>query len=215
MIGGTAGEGIWPFESTATVAADTFSHVAVTRKGADFTLYLNGKPVARTKASAPIHHRNIESVKVGTIFDTGGSAGNLFDGVIDDLRVYNRPLGKKEVQQLAAAVEPTPSTRPIAWRWSPEDVKAEWTTVEIDIAPFCDDATQYLVEFKKTGGADALEIQSIVPLFDGREAPEFIERVGQSDKFYVTIPSLGIPLELRAVLRGTDSMGEVLITKRP
>ena len=52
--------------------------------------------------------------------------------------------------------------------------------------------------------------------FDERETPEWVQRAKGLNAFVVTLPGVGVPLKLRAVLRGkggTDSRGRVLISK--
>ncbi len=102
--------------------------------------------------------------------------------------------------------------------WTSVALGAGWTTMTFDIAPFCKDATQYAVEFKRTGGRCDLEVKSMTLLFDGRDTPEFVQRVKQANTFYVTLTGVGVPMELRAVVRGrggTDSRGQVVIHKAP
>jgi len=104
-----------------------------------------------------------------------------------------------------------------AGEWNPQLIRADWSILEIDITPYCDEATQYEVEFKKIGGRYDLEIKSVTFLHGGTESPEFVELAKRPHTFYVNITGIGVPLKLRALIRGdggTDSYGEVLIKKR-
>jgi len=219
MICGLSGGGLWPFESESAVSAGQWSHVAVARSGDAFTLYHNGKAIARKKAAAPIRHRNGISLKLGAVFDPSGTRLNVFDGLIDDVRIYNRPLSADDVKRLAVLKEPAETVKPVAaWKWSPETIGTEWSTILIDITPFCKEATQYRVEFQKTGGKGELEVRSLTAVFGGRRIQEYVERDGTGNAFIVTVPGLGIPLKLEAVVRGKkggDHHGRVLVTRQP
>jgi hypothetical protein len=213
---GATGHGLWPLESQTAVAAQQWSHVAVTRSGDTFTIYHNGKAVGRKKPAGAIRHRNTISVKLGTVFDPRGTRLNVFDGLIDDVRVYNRALTAADISRLAALKEPSDMVESApAWQWSPENIDTEWSTVEIDITPFCKEATEYRVEFRKTGGRDDLEIRSLVAVFGGRRIEEYVQREGTGNTFHVNVPGLGIPLKLEAIVRGKDGRdthGRVLVT---
>lgn len=80
------------------------------------------RPIVEQTAAGPVRHHNSETVKIGAIFDVQGRVGSAFDGLVDDLTVYNRALSVEEIAELAGAVEP------VAWRWSPETVSTEWST---------------------------------------------------------------------------------------
>ena len=83
------------------VPLGAFSHVAVTRDGATMTLYING--VARKTQSrfSPGNFVHLDRIQIGRV---NGSPSRDFDGIIDDVRVYDRPLSPEEVRQLARAV---------------------------------------------------------------------------------------------------------------
>lgn len=217
MMCGLHGGGIYPFESKTSVPVGEWSHVAVTRSGDTFTLYCDGKAIAQKNAVAPIRHRNTTGVKLGAVFDPAGTPMTVFDGLIDEVRIYNRPLSAKDVSRLAALKEPAEAVKAaVAWQWSPETVGTQWSMVEIDITPFCKEATLYRVEFQKTAGKDALEVRSVTAVFGGRRIEEYVERDGTGNTFHVTVPGLGIPLKLQAVVRrknGSDHRGQVIVSK--
>ncbi|MGR6919800.1 LamG-like jellyroll fold domain-containing protein [[Actinomadura] parvosata] len=96
---------------TTALPANAWSHVAVTHDGSTARLYVNGSLIS----SAPI----------GTLEDSGGGLqigsnaywGEYFAGVIDELRLYNRPQTNAEIQAdmatpVSGPVKDDPPTAP-------------------------------------------------------------------------------------------------------
>jgi alpha-L-fucosidase len=214
MMSGFGEAHLWPFEARdAVVPTDAWSHVAVTRRGANFVLYLNGKAVGTKASPGMIYHRNSADVKLGANFDTSGRPVQVFDGLLDDVRLYNRALAAEEVATLGAG-----GTQDAAWTWKPGQLKADWQPVDIDITPFCKEAGQYEVTFRKTAGRGDIELQSLTLFCDNRETPEWIQRTNKPNSYVATLPGVGVPLRLRATVRsqgGSDSAGSVVIRRRP
>jgi glucose/arabinose dehydrogenase len=75
----------------SSLPLNTWSHLAATYDGAHIRLYVNGGQVASVAAT-------------GTIFQStsplhiGGNLSDYFNGVIDEIRIYNRPLTPAEIQ---------------------------------------------------------------------------------------------------------------------
>jgi hypothetical protein len=90
----TAGGAIRAVTGAATLAANTWTHIATTYDGANMRLYVNGSLVrtaARTGAilatDGPLH--------------IGGNevwGGEWFSGLLDEVRVYNRALSASEIR---------------------------------------------------------------------------------------------------------------------
>lgn len=84
-------------ESPASVPQMTWTHVAGTWNGTTKRLYINGVMVA--SAASQISY-DLHDVFLGA--DQNNSSLALpFDGMLDDLRVYNRVLSAQELQALA------------------------------------------------------------------------------------------------------------------
>jgi hypothetical protein len=72
--------------------ANTWSHIAVTYDGAMLTLYRDGVMAANTPASGGF------STSSGSLQIGASQYGEYFHGLIDEVRVYNKPLTAAEVQ---------------------------------------------------------------------------------------------------------------------
>jgi predicted outer membrane repeat protein len=88
------------YSSSFTVSDSNWHHVAAVVSGSgtnNLTIYLDGVPAA--PLSAAIAHAPSGPKLIG---NKNGSFNTPFDGDIDELRLYNRPLSAAEVQRLAA-----------------------------------------------------------------------------------------------------------------
>ena len=104
-----------------TPAPHTWTHIAVTDDGAHSRLYVNGHLVD-TAESVPIPSTD------GDLVIGGNKAFSaFFDGRIDEVRIYNRPLDEAEIQSDAATPIQTPKAEPVAAYSFDQD---EGTTVE-------------------------------------------------------------------------------------
>ena len=110
--GGTFGGTNANVFGTGAVAANAWSHLALTYDGATLRLYVNGTQVssqARTGAIAT----STNQLQIG-----GDSLyGQNFSGLIDEVRVYNRALAASEIQSdmntpISASTDTTPPSAP-------------------------------------------------------------------------------------------------------
>ena len=83
-------------KTTFTPQTGVWYHAMCVYSGTTMTLYVNGEyqsqGTATLKASA-------DALQVG-VFYNGASPALYFDGLIDEVRVYNRALSSGEIQQL-------------------------------------------------------------------------------------------------------------------
>jgi len=93
--------------STSTLIAGSgnlspgdWTHAAVVYDGSDIVLYLNGEEVDRTGKSGTLDEDPAVSVWIG---DNPGPDRKLFDGLIDDVRLYDRALCSDEINELYLA----------------------------------------------------------------------------------------------------------------
>jgi hypothetical protein len=84
-------------KSNAEVPLNTWTHILGTYNGSNLKIYINGSldSSASAAASLPTHNSKLA---IGGRF-TGGNS-SLFDGIIDDVRIYGRALSPGEIQQL-------------------------------------------------------------------------------------------------------------------
>ena len=77
----------------SSLPANTWTHLATTYDGVNQVLYVNGVQVASRAQSGPI------KVSAGPLRIGGDSIwGDYFQGLIDEVRVYNRALSASEIQ---------------------------------------------------------------------------------------------------------------------
>jgi RHS repeat-associated protein len=78
----------------SALAANTWAHLAVSYDGSQIKVYVNGSEVASEPASGPIETSGGDL----SIGGTAAFADQWFDGLIDEVRVYNRALTTGEIQ---------------------------------------------------------------------------------------------------------------------
>ena len=81
-----------------TIAANTWYHVAGTWDGTTKRLYLNGVMVASVASTTTY---NTQNISLGGD-DNGAGPTLLWNGMLDDLRIYNRVLNVTEIAALAS-----------------------------------------------------------------------------------------------------------------
>jgi hypothetical protein len=82
------------------VPEDTWMHVASVYTGSQLKIFVNGQLVRRASISGTVCV-NQNPLTIGAKYiPTKGIAEAFFDGLIDEVRIYNRPLSKFEIQYL-------------------------------------------------------------------------------------------------------------------
>jgi len=113
---------------TSALATGTWTHVAVTLSGDTATLYVNGSPAAANPA-VTFNPSDFQS-RANFIGKSQWAADPLFNGRIDEFRVYNHALSAGAVAALAAqAPEMTPPAAPAELSATAGDsaVDLDWT----------------------------------------------------------------------------------------
>jgi len=84
------------------IIEDTWYHAVCTfdPSAKELKLYVNGIEVAKNTFSSFTTFRDSDSTGFGVGWRTQESLGSFFDGKMDDLRIYNRPLTASEVGSL-------------------------------------------------------------------------------------------------------------------
>src|SRR5439155_7664466 len=78
----------------SSLPVNTWSHLTVTYDGSTLTLYRNGGAVATASVSGTL------SPSTGTLQIGASEYGEYFQGLIDEVRVYNRALSATEIQTI-------------------------------------------------------------------------------------------------------------------
>jgi Concanavalin A-like lectin/glucanases superfamily len=82
---------------TELVALNTWTHLAITWDGASKKVWMDARVVGESEAAAELDKG---PVIIGGDFDVG-EFRFPFDGLIDEVRIYDRPLAPEEIAQLA------------------------------------------------------------------------------------------------------------------
>jgi hypothetical protein len=103
--GGAPGGGLW--NANTKMVAEEWIHVAYTYDGSTLRFYINGVKDTQEVEVALQFQNNEESLTLGCDFEGGDE---YFDGVIDDVRIYDQGLTEEEIKQIMggedAAVSP-------------------------------------------------------------------------------------------------------------
>jgi hypothetical protein len=78
--------GLGILTSATAVAANAWSHVAITKGGTVFTLFVNGAPAAVGTTSQPLMHTGTMSAMIGA---RNCCSDLVFNGIIDEVRLWN------------------------------------------------------------------------------------------------------------------------------
>jgi hypothetical protein len=100
--GGTIGGAVNWLSGSSASPVNAWTHVALTYDGSMLRLYVNGA-LASSRAQSGAIETNANALRIG------GNVpyGEFFQGLIDEVRVYNRALSQAEIQaDMAAPVEP-------------------------------------------------------------------------------------------------------------
>jgi len=92
----------WPLVSESTMSDDEWHHVGLVWDGLRH-LYMNGAEVAKDAGDI----NRLESSDGGLYFGAGKnlSAESFWNGLIDDVRIYNKALDARDIRHLALAVD--------------------------------------------------------------------------------------------------------------
>jgi len=88
--------------SAQTLTASTWNHLLVTRKGADISLYINGKKDTNTGSDGSALSFSTCALLIGVDAGTtcNGTLSNYFDGKVDDVKVFHYALTDIQARSL-------------------------------------------------------------------------------------------------------------------
>jgi len=99
--------------NSGNLSAGEWTHAVAVYDGADMVLYKDGVEVGRRSKSGPLDTDPTVSVWIG---DNPGADRKPFDGLIDDVRIYNRALCPDEIAELMASGETSRLARQVVGR---------------------------------------------------------------------------------------------------
>ena len=89
--------GIKDLDSETGISTGSMYNAAVTYNGSDMEIYLNGKLDAFIEFSGLIMQTNID-LMIGQVLP--GNINYNFNGILDDIRIYDYALSRDEIQNL-------------------------------------------------------------------------------------------------------------------
>jgi len=95
-------QGQW--ESTQSVTANLWTHVAVSYDGARVAFYINGQ--AESVDAQFIYNQGTVKDEALLLGAKGSAGEQCFDGLMDEVRLYNRALTLREVRGLSETISP-------------------------------------------------------------------------------------------------------------
>ena len=106
--GFTTKRGWWRF-AESSIDFDTWQHIALAYDASstsnDPIVYMNGNPVAVTRVDAPSGDVRSDAMLDLRLGSHASAVFNVFDGSIDDARIYDRLLSAAEIAEIAKIAE--------------------------------------------------------------------------------------------------------------
>ncbi|HEY6560716.1 MAG TPA: DNRLRE domain-containing protein [Polyangiaceae bacterium] len=104
-----------PVAGATPVSSGVWHHVAVSYDGTTWRLYLDGRLDATLAANATPRFDSIQHFGLGTALNSTGVAAGFFDGVLDEVRVWNHARSLSQIQ--TGMTTPIPSASGLVGRW--------------------------------------------------------------------------------------------------
>jgi hypothetical protein len=87
-----------PISGVTPIVNGTWYHAAATYDGTTWRLYLNGALEAQLTVGQPPRSDSIQHAGLATTLTSTGTAAGFFDGVLDEVRIWNRARSQSEIQ---------------------------------------------------------------------------------------------------------------------
>lgn len=106
-----------PVIGTTPIPAGEWHHVAAAYDGMTWRLYLDGMPEAELYVGQPVQSASIQHAGLAAALNSSGSSSGRFDGVLDEVRVWNTARPLTEIQATVNDGIDTATTGLVA-RWA-------------------------------------------------------------------------------------------------
>ena len=106
-----------PIIGTTTLSNDTWYHAAATYDGNKWQLFLNGNLEAELVVGEPVRSDSIQHAGLGSAMISDGTPEGFFDGVIDEVRIWDHARTHLEIQGDVNSEITTPQAG-LVGRWS-------------------------------------------------------------------------------------------------
>ena len=98
-------------ESNNTVQNNEWNHIAAVSDGNTMRIYINGEQDPNTKAAPASLHSSSYNLQIGTWEYSPNQRDTYFNGVIDEVKIYNRALSAEEIKaDYEAGIPPASSS---------------------------------------------------------------------------------------------------------
>ncbi|HET7217959.1 MAG TPA: LamG-like jellyroll fold domain-containing protein, partial [Vicinamibacterales bacterium] len=87
-----------PVSGATTIANNTWYHAAATYDGTTWRLYLNGVLDAQLAVGQPPRADSIQHAAIASALTSTGTAAGFFDGVIDEVRIWNHARTVEQIR---------------------------------------------------------------------------------------------------------------------
>jgi hypothetical protein len=108
------GGALWnTVNSSVSAKSGEWYHVAATWKeeSGKITIYVNGEEKNSAVAAGAVSFKAGRQLAIGGNDQITYPGTNLFDGIIDEFRIYNRALSKDEIRGMMSKLDVSPETR--------------------------------------------------------------------------------------------------------
>jgi len=105
-----------PIAGVTPITNGQWYHAAVTYDGTTWRLYLNGVLENQTVVNRPVNAANISATALATMLTTTNTANGFFDGVMDEVRIWNYSRTEAEIRSTLNTEITSPQSGLVA-RW--------------------------------------------------------------------------------------------------